>query len=617
MCGIAGIIGEKASTESLQQMLDLMVHRGPDGEGVFSEDSVVLGHRRLSIFDLSDAGKQPMCSSDERYWITFNGAIYNFKELRKELISKGYTFKSDTDTEVIVKGYHKWGEEVVSRLRGMFAFAIWDSEKKKLFAARDRLGIKPFYYFHRGNEFYFASELKAITAAVNPEINYRSLYSYFATLTISGSQSVYKNILKLEPGACFTFSNGEFNSRKYWELPVAESVETDHEKVIEAELLNVCISHLEADVEAGAFLSGGIDSSAIVSYASKSAGLKTFSAVFKDFSDLDESEYARKVAEQYKCHHFEKELSIGIGEEFEKIIWHYDEPYAVSSGFSLYHICKVASENVKVILSGDGGDELFAGYPRHYILLNNKLKFLPSVDGLNRFFARSFLSMGKMAADYRPLRGILNLFRNDAQSYYSKTQYTQYLSLAGLFKKEFYMEFIKPAFKEHVSQFENSYKSAAGYDSVNTRLAVDLKTNLVDEMLTKVDRASMAFGLEARVPFLDHKFVEKAMRVPGNQKTDRKQGKVILKKILSDKLPERILNRKKQGFNSSVGHWLNTDLKERLFDWLSEASLKEEGVFDTQAVQLHLKKHFEKKADYSTLLFQLLCFKGWQQVFNH
>lgn len=550
MCGIIGLVGKNLDNLPLgteKGMLEALHQRGPDDQGSLRDQSTILGQTRLSIIDLGN-GHQPMRDNQFPFTITFNGEIYNYRSLRRELESKGHHFSTESDTEVILKAYREYGEACPSYLEGMFAFAIWDEQKQQLFCARDRFGEKPFYYAQEGTLFIFASEIKALLASglVHPELDQTAIDNYLTLLYIPPWRTLYRNIRPLPPAHAATFKDGVWRETCYWKLRkhALRISRSDAAQEIRR-LLTTSVRDrlLAADVEVGTFLSGGIDSSIVSALAAQATDrkIKTFSAGFEDL--INELPYARTVAGKIGSTHHEAQINADLVETYREVTRYFDEPFADSSNIPTSLIAAFARPHIKTILSGDGGDELFWGYGhyrRHY--------HLPKFQKIALF-----------------------LSSNPFQSYKHYLQVWTLEERSRLWKDTHSIE-ADPAERVDVSEGETPL------EKINL---VDLSMALPGDMLTKVDRASMMHSLEVRAPFLDHHLAEFAFNLPAEYKTDRHRGKLILAEAFSDLLPPEVFTRKKQGFGAPIGQWLqkpafrllvNETLTERcyltnLFHW--------------------------------------------------
>ena len=632
MCGICGLIyldGRPIPESLVKSLADTLRHRGPDEEGYYlnpralgqgeTGPSVALGHRRLSIIDLS-SGKQPLANEDKTVWIVFNGEIYNFQDLREELQKRGHKFRTRSDTETIVHAYEEWREDCVERLRGMFAFAIWDEQRKRLFLARDRLGIKPLYYYLDPGKFLFASEIKAILAEGNVprEINLEALADYLSLLYVPAPKSMFRNIFKLPPGHTLSFSPEGMKVRQYWDIDFSRVEERSEEEWAEAlleKLTEAVKIRLVAEVPLGAFLSGGVDSSAVVAIMAQllSEPVITNSIGFRE-ETYSELPYAREVAKRFHTNHHEYIVTPEAIKIVDLLAYYFDEPFADSSAIPTYYVSKVARENVTVALSGDGGDENFAGYRRYYFdRLENKLRdYLP---GLVRHTLIAAAARVYPKADWlpRPLRAkylLTNLSLSPARAFFN--------SVAQLLPGE-KEKLLHPEVKNSLTTydtaliFEDYYQRATKQtaDPLSRVQYVDIKTYLVDDILTKVDRASMAHALEVRVPILDHEFMELVSRIPSFLKLKGRQSKYIFKKALSKYLPWDFLNRPKQGFVIPLAQWFRKELKELTEDIILAPSSQE--FFNVKYLKKIWSEHQGGLRDHSAILWAILMFQKWKE----
>jgi asparagine synthase (glutamine-hydrolysing) len=620
MCGIAGIIEfdprREADPRLLRRMTDLIAHRGPDDAGHWLSGGVGLGHRRLSIIDLSAAGHQPMSSADGATWITYNGECYNYAELAASLRQRGHRFRSASDTEVILHLYEVMGEGFLEVIDGMFALAIWDARKQSLILARDRLGIKPLYYFADDRHFLFASEMKSLLAdpRVAADIDPAALAEYFHLLSIPDARCILKGVHKLPPGHYLKVTRKGVEQRRYWEIVIDPDRELSFEDAcagFATRFQQAVRSHMVADVPVGAFLSGGVDSSSIVSAAAgvASAPIETFSITFPGLAEFDEGPYAVSVAAHCGARHHEMRLSPDLIEGLSRVAWHADEPFAISSAFALYFLAQLARRHVKVVLSGDGGDEVFAGYVwRHADFpplglpatarsqLALALRGVSMLAGLMPAIRRSRRGSGH-PRDERYLRSFSCLQRDD---------------LAQLLQPELAVPVLH-ALQDNVVQ--RCLDTAPGQDQLDRKLYTDIKTTLVSEMLTKVDRMTMAHGLEARVPFLDHHLVSWAFTVPSSYKLRGSDGKYLVKKAMEPYLPPDILYRPKQGFNVPMKVWMRSELRDFIHDSLTGPRFLQRGLFRQQAVVSLIDGHFCGRFDASNKIFALLMLELWYQRF--
>ena len=626
MCGICGILykdGKRKPEESvLKRMSDTMVHRGPDDEG-----QVVLGHvglamRRLSIIDLS-TGRQPMANEDETVWVVYNGEIYNFRELRIDLEKSGHRFRTMSDTEAIVHGYEIWGEAVCERLNGMFGFALWDGRKKKLILARDRLGIKPLYYYEDEEKLVFGSEIKAILRCpdIRKDVDPIAMNNYLTFEYIPAPRSIFRDIRKLEPGHCLCWSDGQSRIQSYWKLTPEERpwrMEEAQERL--TELLQDAVKlRLVSDVPLGVFLSGGIDSSIVVS---QMAGLmdrpvKTFSIGFKE-SSYDELRYARAVAQKYRTEHHEFTVEAKAIELTERLIGYLDEPFGDFSIFPTYLVSKMARDFVTVALSGDGGDELFAGYDtyRAHRFDRRFYHWLPR--------AVKRMGFGMLARRLPPTekkKGAINSFKRFIEGTELPKSLLHARWMVFLNEQErntlFTDDLLDAIGKEDPYDFIHRHGSLPqNVDDITRTGYIDVKTYLVDDILVKVDRMSMATSLEARVPYLDHRLVEFAFSLPPELKMHGFKTKYLLKKTFWDCLPTEVQHRDKQGFSIPIKNWIRDELKPMMLDLLSEERIRRQGFFRPESVSRFVDEHLRGVENHSHILWALMVFEQWYDLYG-
>ena len=623
MCGICGIYNFKTdkpvSTDILKAMADTLIHRGPDDDGFYISGSMGLGHRRLYIIDI-EGGHQPMANEDQTIWVVFNGEIYNFGELRVELSQKGHIFKTRSDTEVIVHLYEEYREKCFEYLRGMFAIAIWDGKEKQLFLARDRVGKKPLFYFYDGSRIVFASEIKAILKVRDfpREIDPEALSDYFSLLYIPAPKSIFKKVSKLRPGHYLVVSESGIREVEYWDISFAQTFEMAEEewceRLLDAYSEAVRI-RLISDVPLGAFLSGGVDSSSVVAIMSKlmEGPVITSSIGFeeKEFNELD---YAREVASQFKSEFHEEIVrpdAVGI---IRKLTWHYDEPFADSSAVPTYYLSKVARKHVTVALSGDGGDENFAGYRRYsFDKRENNLRALFPLCIRRPLF-------GTLAAIYPKADWAPRIFRAKAtfeclacspiEGYFRSVSAVQPSLKAKLLHHDVKREL---AGYDTLDIFRHYYEKADTDDPVSRVQYVDIKTYLPDDILAKVDRASMANSLEVRAPIVDHQFMELVASIPSSLKLQGRIGKYIFKKALENILPHEILHRKKMGFAVPLARWFRNELKDFAYSVIFSHS--NDGLLNDSTVMQIWTQHQKGLRDRSTELWTILMFRMWQRTF--
>ncbi|MCD4698981.1 MAG: asparagine synthase (glutamine-hydrolyzing) [Phycisphaerae bacterium] len=624
MCGICGIVdfkGQASDFESrLPEMVRVLRHRGPDESGTWTDEKAGLGHARLSIIDLSD-GRQPMCNEDETIWITYNGEVYNFRELREELLAKGHQFRTRTDTEVIIHLYEEEGIDCVNRLRGMFALGIWDVRARAMYLVRDRLGIKPLYYTVLNSRLIFGSEIKAILAhgGVPRAVREDALSDYLTFLYVPAPKTMFRDIFKLEPGHWLRFDAQGLRQQQYWDLEPVEPFDSDREKIerdLVEELAESVRLRLVSDVPLGAFLSGGVDSSAVVAMMSRHGQdpLVTTSVGFQE-SRYNELPFARRVAERYHTEHYEEIVRSEATSIVETLAWHYDEPFADYSSIPTYYVSQAARRHVTVALSGDGGDENFAGYRRYrFDLMERRIRSL-----LPGCFRRCLV--GPMAKIYpkadwlpRPLRAKVTLgnIAVDAPTAYCRS--------VGFLNDEqkaaFYTGDLARTLRDYRSaDIIRSYMNKASRNDLNQLLYTDIKTYLVDDILTKVDRASMAVSLEVRVPLLDHVFMEFAQRVPSEMKLEGGQGTSVMKSALRDCLDKETLFRPKQGFTPPIIEWLRDPLREMVGDNLLGQDAVYTDYIDRSVVERAWGEHQSGLRNYGPLLWAVFMFELWARKF--
>ncbi len=601
-------------------MADSIEHRGPDDEGFYFSGQVGLGFRRLSIIDLG-GGHQPLCNEDESVWIVFNGEIYNYQELRQFLLSKGHQFRTQSDTEVIVHLYEELGEACLERLRGMFAFAIWDNRRKSLFIARDRVGIKPLYYYHSNSSFIFGSEIKVILAdpEVTPEVNPEMIDRILTFNYLPGEETLLKNIHKLAPGSCVLIKDGDVKIRQYWDLQVPQSSLSlaAAEEQLSAMLDESVRLHMISDVPVGFLLSGGVDSSAMLCMArGKTAGpLLSFTVGFSEPGITDERPYARLAAKAYGAEHHEMTISSKDFENFlPQYIWHMEEPVCEPPAVAMYYVSQLARKFVKVLISGEGGDEGFGGYQIYRNLL--WLERLKSVlKPMNGIVSKGLLRLNPYLKSSQ-IERFAPLLNMPFESYYHSGT-----SNAANFFKQNLDTLYSDEFAPHVDR-ERSVNIVKKYlqnsedrDLVNRMLYVDTKTWLVDDLLLKADKMTMANSLELRVPFLDHKILEFAASLPGKYKVHGFTTKYILKRVLSNRVPQEILNRKKVGFPVPYNAWLRTDLKDWIRDLLLDRETLQRGYFNRNCIERLISQNTALGGSYSKELFSLAVLELWHREF--
>jgi asparagine synthase (glutamine-hydrolysing) len=628
MCGINGIAFSKASRRRidpalLERMRDVLRHRGPDDEGVFLSDGVGLGHRRLSIVDVS-RGHQPMTNEDATLHITYNGEIYNHADYRESLEARGHVYQTYCDTETILHLYEEHGSSCVDYLRGMFAFAIWDGGKKELFIARDRLGVKPLYYVHTDDgSLYFGSEIKALleARAVKPEINYAVLSDYLANHAPSGEETLFLGVKRLLPGHLMTWRDGEVSIRRYWDVDFSKEVEIlDDKTYIEqwSELFRESVRlRLMADVPLGMFLSGGIDSSAIAAVMSGmvSEPIKTFSVAFRE-REANELEYARLVADAYRTNHHE---IIVTPEQFfaalPRLVWHEDEPLAHPSSVALYFVSKLASEHVKVVLTGEGSDELLAGYGRYRRTIWN-LAWGRQYNRLTPSIARDTIrkQIERMPPGGRMRQKLMRTFL-----VLSPELESIYFDNFAVFPTPMQQHMFTPETNDRISNIDpyvelrRLLERTKDLSLLDGLLYADIKTYL-HELLMKQDQMSMATSVESRVPFLDHKLVEFTAKMPDAMKLRGGTTKYVLRESMKGVLPEKILSRRKMGFPVPIGSWFRGPFKSVIDEYVLGERALSRGIFAPDFVRKLVSLH-QAGEDHSERLWSLLNFELWLRRF--
>ncbi len=621
MCGIAGIFNVANKVQIPPQLLKSMnnsqSHRGPDDDGVFLAPGVGLAHRRLSIIDLA-GGHQPMFNQQGSIGIVFNGEIYNYQELAKELQGLGHQFSTIGDTETIIYAWAQWGPACVERLRGMFAFAIWDQEQDLLFIARDRLGIKPFYYsLLDDGQFIFGSELKVLKQhpQCSREIDPKAVEDYFTFGYIPEPKSIFKQVKKLEPGHTLTVRFGQELAQpiQYWD--VSFTPQTEHGQQSQKQLIDrlkeAVDVRLVSEVPLGSFLSGGVDSSAVVALMSQlnDKPVNACSIGF-DIDDFNETDYAKSVAQRYDADHNVKIVDSDDFALIDELAKLYDEPYADSSALPTYRLCEMAKEKVTVALSGDGADELIAGYRRYqWHLKEQKVrnllplalrkpvfgtlgKLYPKLDWAPKFL-RAKTTFQSMAFDWVDgYHNSMSILRNDERSKLFSRAFKQQLNGYS-----------------SVEVFQGHAKKAQDFDELGKVQYLDMKTYLVGDILTKVDRASMAHSLEVRVPILDHHFVEWATTLPATMRIEKGEGKSVFKKSLEPHLPHDVLYRKKMGFSIPLAQWFRGPLKEKVSQGLLSTHMSQSGIFNSKTLHWLINSHMDGTRDNSASLWTLLMFE--------
>lgn len=613
MCGIVGYVGD-VNQDKIKNMLQATKHRGPDDSGIFVKGEVGLGNNRLAVIDVSPKGHQPMFDDEKSLCIVYNGEMYNFMEVRRQL-EKEYKFKSNSDTEVIIYAYKKWGVNCLKRLNGMFAFVIYDMKNNLLFGARDRLGEKPLKYFFDGKNFIFASEIKAILSVLKnkPDMDLDAVSDYLTLQYVPAPATGFKNIFKLPPASYFIYKNEKLNIYKYWHLDFSEKLNLNEEKWMELldEKINEAVkSRMISDVPTGAFLSGGIDSGTTTAYMAKNSikAIKTFSIGFSD-KNFDETKYSKEIAKLYKTDHSYIRVNPKIfREELPKTADYYDEPFADNSLIPSLFLSRFARREVTVALSGDGGDENFAGYGRYNIVaFGERYKFIPKV--LRNLIIKPTSELIFMLHP--------NLFTKRIKTFADTLDlpfYKKYIFYKSFFtnddKKQVFssvMKYIPDVFLTEKNYFERNL------GDIDNALKTDINSYLPEDLLYKMDIASMGASLEVRAPLLDYKLMELTAKIPANLKIKGFNKKYIFKKLLLKNkiLPEEIVNRPKKGFNPPIGNWLKNDLKKYTLESLSSKKFRQTGIFDNVKLNDYIEKYYSTNLNYHNNIFALLTLSNW------
>jgi asparagine synthase (glutamine-hydrolysing) len=624
MCGISGLWQSTAIDERLvRSMTAALTHRGPDDEGFYFNRGVGLGHRRLSIIDL-EHGRQPICNEDGTVWIVFNGEIYNFLDLRQELEAAGHRFKTSTDTEVIVHLYEQHGTDCVRYLRGMFAFAIWDSSRRRLFLARDHVGQKPLFFFHRYGVFGFGSEIKALlrSGCVKAEMDAAAMNHLISLRYLPGTQTLFKGIHKLPAGHWMTVENGQVKTQRYWQLDYTKKLGGSEEEVV-SELKRVIQesvkSHLISDVPVGAFLSGGIDSSTVASMTSLSSAkrIQTFSIGVQE-TDFNELPFARLVADRYNTMHFEKIASNRLVSLLPKLISHMDEivdPF----GFGVFLVAELAKSHVKVVLGGDGGDELFGGYDRY---VGNRLVdyycFIPQT-----VRKHVFPSLIRLLPDSYGYNSTTQKLRwlNDMSLTSGGDRYAHSMSYLR-FTQEAKERLFSPALRRSLDgEFDSAphilehFNNSCAKELIDKMLYTDMMTRMPEHLLMLVDHMTMAHSLEDRSPLLDYRVVEFAAAIPTNLKVKGNRLKHVFREVAKEFLPSQLLSRSKQGFSFPLAYWMKSELGNLLEKLFLKSRLAEEGYFHRDYMLELLRQHRSGRVDHNYRLWILLNLELWWRIY--
>jgi asparagine synthase (glutamine-hydrolysing) len=620
MCGICGIFEPRHGTivhrATLKAMADTLRHRGPDDEGFYSCGPVGLAHRRLSIIDLS-GGHQPMANEDETVWIAFNGEVYNFDELNRRYLSSGHTFKTRSDTETIIHLYEELGEACFAELRGMFAIALWDARRNKMLLARDRLGKKPLYYSWNGRRLLFASEIKALWPAggLSRDIDLEAVSDYFSYQYVPAPKTIYRDVRKLRPAHYLVVSESGIREVPYWDICFDQTRQLSESEWCEeflSEYRSAVKARLVSDVPLGAFLSGGVDSSSVVSLMNDFQPPVTTCSIGFTHNKYDEANEARAFAASLQTNHFEHVVEPHAIDLVRKLAWHYDEPFADSSAIPTYYVSKLARQHVTVALSGDGGDESFAGYRRYkHTLWENKLRsYFPEPVRRNVFrtLGRVYPKLGWAPRVFRAKNTFESLGRSEIDGYFYGVSCCPPPLKRRLLAGDVWAQL---GDYDSADVLRYHYERAPGEDLLSRIQYVDMKTYLVDDILTKVDRASMANSLEVRCPLLDHKLMELIAQMPPGLKLRNGQGKYIFKRALTKILPSSVLTRKKSGFAVPVAEWFRGELKEYAYESVIRS---QDSALNGAFLNRCWNQHQRGQRDWSALLWCVLMFKQWREV---
>lgn len=614
MCGIAGFIDAQYTCETAGQIIESMCqvirHRGPDDQGIWVGDDVALGMRRLAIIDLN-GGQQPIFNEDRSIVVVFNGEIYNYHELRQALHARGHSFTTQCDTEVIVHAYEEYGDDCVTHLRGMFTFALWDRKRQRLLAARDRFGKKPLNYYWDGQRLIFGSEIKSLLEAGIPRaVNPLALDEYLVYGYVPTPNTLFKDVMKLPAGHILTYENRQINVKRYWELPFTATSQDDEVTAIErirALLKDAVQVRLMSEVPLGAFLSGGVDSSLVVGLMSSmmSQPVKTFSIGFEE-DDFSELPYARQIAKHFGTDHHEFFVRPDLVSVLPQLAWAYDEPFADPSMLPTYYVSKLAREHVTVVLTGDGGDEIFGGYTRYQreVAINRIPPLLRSLSG----YGSQFIPDGM-----RGKRRLRNMAHDLATRYVHSGMLFAEGARASLYNQN-YLALLNnhDPYQRQKSQFT----AVPQLDLVTQMQYVDVRTYLSDDILVKVDKASMFNSLETRAPLLDQHLAEYVSSLPATIRTRDHVLKYLLKRAAADILPTEILTRPKQGFGVPIKHWFRGELTSYANDLLDSTRAHQRGIFDQQFIRSLLQSHAGAKLiNHSEAIWALLCLELWFQVY--
>jgi asparagine synthase (glutamine-hydrolysing) len=628
MCGICGAVWNEPSKAingtALDAMTDILRHRGPDDRGTFLKQGIALGHRRLAIIDLTPSGHQPMSNEDETVWIVFNGEIYNFEQLRRELIRHGHRFRSESDTEVLIHLYEEEHENLLQRINGMFAMALWDVRERKLLLARDRIGKKPLFYRNEPNRLIFSSEMKSILTVngIPREIDPTALDDYLTYQYVPHPKTIFRGISKLPPGHFAFWQDGQLPVRRYWKPDWKDEDERltfeEWSEELRALVTDAVRIRLRSDVPVGAFLSGGIDSSVTAGIMQRECPqqIRTFCIGFPQ-KEYDETAFARQAATLFGTKHQELIVTSDIEDVLPKIIRHYDEPFADSSAVPTWFLCEMTRREVTVALSGDGGDELFAGYDRYRaVRLGMAAEKIPSV--FRKILAgpiRNFIPAStRQRSTLRRLKRFLETLGMEPLE--------QYLQWIAIFNRERRQKLYTPEFSEQIRGYDSldflrqAEQLCSRRDRVTRIALTDMQTYLPCDIMTKVDTASMAHGLECRAPLLDYRIAEWAARLPIRYKIEGHCGKKILRETFRDLLPPNIEHRRKMGFGVPVDHWFRKPLREMVRDVLLDSQTRQRGFFEQKFIEQLLNEHFTNRFDHAYRIWALFVFEHWMRCWG-
>ncbi len=625
MCGIVGrynfLSSAPVETRLLERMCKLVAHRGPDGEGVYTDGSLGFGHRRLAIIDLTPAAHQPMVSDDGGFCITYNGEVYNFQELRSFLKSYGYHFRSNSDTEVVLTAYRHFGVQCLQFLHGMFAFAIWDTKEHTLFLARDRVGKKPLFYWMDHHGIAFASEPKSFLAdpSFKAEVNLEAISHYLSYQYVPSPNSAFQGVHKLDPAHYLIIKNGNVTKERYWNLSYKNTFsgsEEDAQGELLVKLKRAVKSRLVSDVPLGVFLSGGVDSSVILALMAQLGvqPLKTFSIGFEQ-EGLNELPFARKMANRYATTHEEFVIAPRATEIIPKLVWHHNEPFADSSALPTFYLSQLARQHVTVTLNGDGGDENLAGYRRYHVDQARRNK-----DWLYRIFGRSLFRISDRLTEYKNSHQLFGKTRKslaDRGNVHERIYAHENCHFFPKLKQQICTEeFLRETkWTNSTDYFVEAFRQSDAPDSLDASLDVDVRTYLPNDILVKMDIATMAYGLESRAPFLDHEVMEFCASLPSHMKLRGPISKYILKQGAQDMLPQKILHRPKMGFTVPIDHWFKKDLREMAYDTLLSSRAINRGYFHKDVVTQLLDDHVSGTRLRHKQLWNLLMLELWHQMF--